>query len=61
MWCWKKEMWERGGREYGGEASPHQQLYINQKVGSTNKNGEKNGQNGMGEKGGTSWLEEEDE
>jgi hypothetical protein len=55
---------KRCGREEGEnmeERLPLTNNYISTKVGSTNKNGERNGQNGMGEKGGTSWLEEEDE
>ena len=43
------------------ERFPLTNNYISTKIGSTTKNRELNGQNGMGEKGETSWVEEEDE
>ena len=65
VWCWRensgeKEMyWER--RWVYMEAPQALNNYLSNKIDLTTKNGEKYGQNGMGGRTKTRWVEEEEE
>jgi hypothetical protein len=60
VWCWTKSDVERWRESI--QRLPLTNSYVSTKVSSISaKQSEKNGQNGMGEKGETSWMEEEEE